>query len=233
MDNSKTLTLLEKQRDALFNKLKRTSISELYKKEYSDIKSGRVYIFDNEERKMLRDLKILSKGTSLDFAYKFKLTEYSNLDNEELIKYFKAELERIIDEIRSSGKLDDIQSIFIEYDFYYHFISCLTCYGKQDYPLIEEPRYITSEYDYNKLILFIDKGISFEPAWINCEEFDNLDYLEIGSELQDLFKLHSRVLLHRALNRINMETLYLFKNRPFMFYINEHDCEVMMLYRLN
>lgn len=233
MDNPQILTLLEKQRDELFDELRKTSISERYKKEYLDIKAGRVFIFDNGEKQMLKDLKRLSKDTSFDNAYKSKLTEYSNLENEKLIEYFKTEFEKLFDEIRSWDKQDEIQAIFIEYDFYYHFTSCLTSYGKQDYPLIEEPRYITGEYDYNKQILFIDKGINFEPAWVNCEEFDNLDYLEIGSQLESLFKLHSRTLLNRALDRLTKQTLTLFKNRPFTFYINEHDCEVMMLYRLN
>ncbi len=74
MDNSQILTLLEKQRDVLFDKLKKTSISELYKKEYSDIKSGRVFIFDNGEKQMLKDLKKLSKDTSFDLAYKIQIS---------------------------------------------------------------------------------------------------------------------------------------------------------------
>ncbi len=164
---------------------------------------------------------------------KSKLAEYSNLDNEYLITNFQSQLTRIFDEINYTGRQDEIQAIFIEYDFYYHFTSCLTCYGQQDYPLIEEPRYITNEYDYNKQILFIEKGVNFELAWINCEEFDKLDNLEVGSDLENLFKLHSRTLLHRALDHLLNRQLELFKNRPFTFYINEHDCETMILYRLN
>ena len=57
MDNSTILQLLENQRDSLFEKLKSTSISELYKEESYNIKSGRVFVFDNGERKMLSDLK--------------------------------------------------------------------------------------------------------------------------------------------------------------------------------
>ena len=88
MDNSTILQLLEKQRDGLFDKLKSTSISELYKEEYNNIKSGRVFVFDNGERKMLSGLKKLSKNTSNDASFNNKLTEYLRLDNNAFTAYF-------------------------------------------------------------------------------------------------------------------------------------------------
>ena len=234
MDNPKILKLLERQRDILFEKLKATSISDLYKKQYDEIKSGRVFVFDNGEQQMLSDLKKLSKDTSLEGSFNNKLTEYLKLDNNAITTYFQKELERIFNDIISSGKQNEIQALFIEYDYYYHYTSCITCYGQQEYPLVEEPRYITDEYDYNKQVLFLDNGINFEPSWLDCEEFSNLDYLEINYELENLFKLHSRTLLHKSLDNLNISgTLDMFHNRPFLFYINEHDSEVMLLYRLN
>jgi len=231
--NSQILKLLEKQRDNLFERLSNTSISKLYKKEYSELKAGRVFVFDDGEKQMLSELKELSKDTSFDEAYASKLKAYTSLDNEKLIAYFQSELERVFDEIQHSGKKDEIQAIFIEYDFYYHFNGSFICYGKQDYPLIEEPRYISGEYDYTKQVLIIIKGINFEPAWVSCEEFDEHDYLDISAELESLFKLHSRVLIHKALDHIITANPGFWKNRPFTFYINEHDCEEMMLYRLS
>ena len=56
MDNPIILISLEKQRDSLLQKLKATSISALYKEQYNDIKAGRLFVFDNEERQMLSDL---------------------------------------------------------------------------------------------------------------------------------------------------------------------------------
>jgi hypothetical protein len=53
MDNPKILELLEKQRDTLYDKLKTTTISGLYMEQYTDIKSGRVLIFNNDERHLL------------------------------------------------------------------------------------------------------------------------------------------------------------------------------------
>ncbi len=183
---------------------------------------------------MLSDLKKLSKDTSLDNSFKNKLTEYLNLDNGALITYFENEFERVFTAIISSGKQHEIQAFFIEYDYYYHYSSFIACYGQQEYPTIEVPRYITNEYDYSKQILFIDNGINFKPAWVSCEEFDNLDYLDINLELENLFKLHSRVLLHKALENLKISgRLELFNSRPFSFYINEHDNEVMMLYVQN
>ncbi len=233
MDNPKILTLLEKQRDSLFDKLRKTSVSALYKKEYQDIKAGRIFVFDSGEKQTLSDLKKLAKDTSLDGAFESKLSAYEQLDNNGLIAYFQKELERCIHEIRVPGKQNQIQALFIEYNYYYHFSSCIIGYGLQQYPEIEEPRYISDEYDYNKQVLFIENGINFQPAWVDCQEFENLDYLEVDFELQALFQLHSRVLLHKALNNLNIAgKLDLFQNRRFSFFINEHDCEVMMLYIL-
>jgi len=232
--NTRILSQLEKQRDIIFENLEGTSISRLYKEEYDDIKAGRVYIMDNQEQQMLIDLKKLSKDTSRDNLYKNKLSQYLMLDNNALISYFEIELEKKLHEIKISGKHQEIQAIFIEYDFYYHFFGDIYCFGKQEYPLLEEPRYISGEFDYQKKILFLDNGINFQPAWIDCEEFAELDYLDIEFSLQNLFQLHSRVLLHMALEKINLKnTMNFFQNRPFTFYINEHDCEVMTLFRLN
>ena len=234
MNNPRILQLLENQTDQLFNKLNGLNISSLYKQEYKDIKSGRVFVFDNGERQMLSDLKKLAKDTSNDKLIENKLNEFLNLDNEKLIDYFKNEFNKAFDEILKTNKQDEIQALFIEYDYYYHFTSCIICYGHQEYPIIEEPRYISNEYDYNKQVFFIDNGINFQPAWLDCEELSNFDYLDIEYEIENLFQNHSRTLLHKALRHLDENNkLSIFKNRPFTFYINEHDSEVMMLYRLN
>jgi len=234
MDNPTILKLLTQQRDSLFERLKAKSISGLYKEQYEDIKAGRVSILGGGEQQMLSDLISFSKDTSHDDSYSNKLNDYMNLDDENLILYFQNEFERVFKQIQNFGRQAEIQAIFIEYDYYYHYTSCITCYGIQEYPLIEVPRYISNEYDYNKQILFLDKGINFNPAWLSCEEFGDLDYLGINYELENLFQLHSRVLLHKALDNIDIDKkLNFFQNRPFSFYIKEHDSEVMILFRLN
>jgi hypothetical protein len=234
MDNHQILMQLEQHRDALFLQLNTTSISKLYKEQYAEIKSGRLYVFNNEERQLLSDLEKLSKDTSYDVAYQSQLAAYLNLNNEELITYFQNELVNVLGEIRDSGKQDQIQAFFIEYDYYYHFTSCIICYGLQAYPLVSKPRYLFNEFDYDKQVLLVSKGINFKPAWLDCSEFDTLDYLDVNNDMEQLFKLHSRTLLHRALDRLNSNgQLAFLKARPFTIYINEHDSEVMTLYRLN
>jgi hypothetical protein len=233
MNNARVLLLLEQQRDAQYTKLKSTTISQLYRDQYEDLKSGRVFVFDNGERQMLKELKKLASDTSMDESFKSKLDEYLNLDNTRLIEYFEGEIARVVTEICENGRQDEIQALFIEYDYYYHFTSCVSCYGQQEYPLIEEPRYVSNEFDSDKQILFIENGVNFRPAWVDCQAFDDLDYLEIGYELEKLFQLHSRMLLFKSLENLdNSGFLNRFKCRPFTFYINEHDSEVMMLYRL-
>lgn len=234
MDNTKILQLLEKQRDALFDILKKTTVSGLYKEQYADIKAGRVFVFDNGERQMLSDLKKLSKDTSHDTTYKNKLSEYLELDNNAIISHFRKELENVFEKIRCSEKHNDIQALFIEYDYYNQLTGNVTCYGQSKYPLIEEPRYISDEVDNNKQVLFFDNCINFQPAWVHCGELADLDYLDIDLKLENLFQLHSRVLLHKGLDILRLDNkISFFKHRPVSFYINEHDCEVMTLYWLS
>lgn len=100
--NIRILSQLEKQRDIIFESLKGTSISKLYKEQYDDIKAGRVYNMDNQEHQMLIDLKKLSKDTTRDNLYKNKLSQFLMLDNYALISYFEIELEKTLHEIISS-----------------------------------------------------------------------------------------------------------------------------------
>ena len=93
MDNPTILQYLESQRDQLFNNLNGLTISTLYKQEYQDLKSGRVFVFDNGERKMLKDLKQLSKDTTNDNLISNKIKEFLRLDNDGLIDYFINEID--------------------------------------------------------------------------------------------------------------------------------------------
>lgn len=229
MENTRILRSLEAQRDACYQELSSKTISQQYEEMYKDIKRGRVIILDNEEREMLHELKQLKEDKSLDQLYITKTNAFKTLDEKELISYFIQELERVFEALKNSGKAHEIQAIFFEYDFYYHYTSCVECYGKQHYPLVLEPRYITKEFDYNKQVLFLEKGIYFKPAWPSCDEFENLDYLDIY--IERLFQLHSRILMHKAIAIMDSKNqLDFFTNRPLTIYINEHDCEAMTLY---
>lgn len=233
MENTKLLGLLEKQRDDLYEKLRDTSISKAYRDLLGEFESGETVVLGGGEEEMLEELRELAKDTSRDEAYFRKLDAYAGLDNAALMKYFKGEVDRVVKEILNSKKQDEIQALFIEYDHYYHYDSCVICYGRQEYPIVEKPRYISGEYDPDKQVLVVEHGIDFQPAWVDCQEFEDLDQLEIGFQLEDLFRLHSRVLLCKALDGLAHSGLFKdFNARPLTFYINEHDCEVMTLYRL-
>jgi hypothetical protein len=111
MNNIRVLHQLEQQRDALFAKLEATTISKLHQDEYDDLKSGRVFVFGNDEREMLKELKKLAKDTSLDEPYRSKLNEYLGLDNSGLILYFETEITRVINEILASKRQDENSSL--------------------------------------------------------------------------------------------------------------------------
>ncbi|MDB5200693.1 MAG: hypothetical protein JWQ27_102 [Ferruginibacter sp.] len=233
MHNARILENLVKQRDRLFNELAATTVSELSKSEYIELKAGRLFVFDSDEREMLQELKRLSKETKFDAIYLGILEQYGKLNNDKLVNRFIPEMEKLLHAIVNSGKMEKVQAIFIEYDYYYHYTSSINAYGIHSYPIIEEPRYLTDEIDELQPVLFLADGINFEPAWISCEALEPLEQLDVEFDMQRLFQLHSRVLLHQALAQLQKAgKLELLQNRPFTFYINEHDCEVMTLYRL-
>jgi hypothetical protein len=233
MENSQILKLLEQQRDELFDRLNSTSISELHKQQYNGIISGEIHVLGDDKELMLEELKELSKDNSYNKSFKEKIQEYLKLDNSKLISHFREEFVRVLEEIVASKKIDDIQALFIEYDYYYHYSSCIQCYGIQDYPILIEPRYIFEEIDYQKEVLLIPNGINFEPAWADCEEFEELEYLLVSTEFENLFQLHSRVLLHKAIDGLDDDILKPISVKPFFIYINEHDCEQMLLYKMS
>ncbi|MBN8679042.1 MAG: hypothetical protein J0M29_12510 [Chitinophagales bacterium] len=233
MKNTEILSNLEDQTSQIYRNLNQTSISALYKKQFQDIQSGMVAFFGIEKATLLEQLIKLADDSIDDNKLEQKLNDFRQLDHEKLIDYFKDEFERVFKQIADANKQDEIQALFIEYDYYYQYSSYIICCGKQNYPIIEVPRYISNEYDYNKEVYLVDDGVNFQLAWIDCKEFSEFKYLGIQSELEKLFQLQSRVLLHKALALLDEDKkLNLFKNIPFTIYINEHDCEVMMLYRI-
>jgi hypothetical protein len=80
----------------------------------------------------------------------------------------------------------------------------------------------------------ITDAFDFAGAWPDCEEYDWTSvHLNVYYDLQNLFKLNSRVILHKSLAKMENEGyLEVLKGRPFYFYIAEHDMEVSMLYKL-
>jgi hypothetical protein len=149
----------------------------------------------------------------------------------EVIEHFENEVKNVFEKIYRTGKIADIGSIFIEYDYYYHYKSCAECYGKQRYPIVLSPRYISSEYNYNDRILFVEKAINFKPAWPDCEELDSSGLLNLN--IEKLFQLHSRVLLNKAFSKLNKDGFFKkIVSGNVVVYINEHDCEVNTLFIL-
>jgi hypothetical protein len=232
MDNAEILKSIEQQKDSLFEELKVTKISKLHQDLYDEIKEGRVFVYDNAEKEMLHDLEILSKDTSRDIPFIAKASEYLKLDNEALTLHFEEELELMLDKIIASGHQEAIQALTIEYDHYYRYVSFVTCYGQQSDPA-HKAGYVINENDYDGMLSFIEPGINFEPALVNCEEFEDFVYLSINVSLQHLFSLHASTLLHNALeNFAGKGKLDLFTNRPFTFYIKQAELETRVLYQL-
>lgn len=198
---------------------------------YLQIKSGEAMVFSDKDE-MLQNLDRLRKNTSFDKQYFDTINLYNELNEAELILNYEDEFLRVFNDSIFLDRVNEMQALFIEYsDDYYYYTSCIECYGMQQYPIVIEPRYISNEYDYNKYILMIEKGINFEKSSPSVDDifYTYGEYLNIN--ILQLFQLNTRILLFKALNNLdNNGRLSFIKNSPFMFYINQHDTEVMSLY---
>jgi hypothetical protein len=235
MTNEIIKAALVKQKNDWYDKLNHKTISQLFKDEYRDMVGGLVAILGGSKDEMTAELRALSKDKSHDKPYQEKIKLVHALDNASIIKGFMTDLEQMLSFITSNGKLNELQALFIEYDYYYHFGSVAMGYGRQAYPLVTTPRYLNNDIDFNNSVMEPFPAIDFKPAWPNCEEFAwTNDHLTAGYDLEQLFKLNSHLLLHEALAALDGQgRLVALSLRPFTFYINEHDIEVMTLYRLD
>lgn len=224
---------LEAQRNSIFNFLSNTSINQLYRHEYEQIRSGKTFLLNEDIEEALEELRVLSEDTSQNWRLDKKLNDFISLDNDSLLSDFTEQFVTLLEKIAESGKHDSIQAIRLEYDDYYQYDSFAACYGPQDYPVLLQPRYLNDELGYKNQVIKIDNAINFESAWIDCSEFEDLPYLNVELSLEDLYSLHSRTLLNKALETLDsVDQLSLLKLRPFTFYINAHDGEIITLYRL-
>ena len=233
MSNLQIEKALIKERDTLYETLSRKTLSGLFKDEYESIQSG-VTVLLNEKDKYLSELLELIKDTSYDQDFVKRVEQIKNLNDSEIINGFEQDLQKLIEFIQKNSFENDIQAIFIEYDYYTDHKAVASAYGKQNYPTIYTPRYISSEIDFSNTIFIHSDNINFDEAWVDCDDFEWVEnYIEAYSQLQQMFQCHSRVLLHRALHNLEVKRqLNFLTARPFMFYINEHDSEVMTLYSI-
>ena len=91
-------------------------------------------------------------------------------------------MENIFDQLIKSNKIDTIKTLVIEYDDYYNASSEIICYNQIADPIMEAPYYFPDEFHSEHQSLYLQNGIDFGPAWINCEDLEELDYLEVNLE---------------------------------------------------
>lgn len=225
---------LDEQRNTLFNYLSNTSINQLYREEYEQVKSGRTILLNTDVEEALEELRVLSEDSSQNWRLDKKLNDFLSLDNDKLLEEFTEQFVVLFEKLADTGLPDKIQAIRIEYDDYYNFESFAAGYCLQEYPVLLEPKFLREEFSSLNKISMIENAINFEEAWKDCSEFEDLPYLNVEFKLEELYVLHSRTLLNKALETLDsVDQLRILKTRPFTFYINEHDCEVMTLYRMD
>jgi hypothetical protein len=227
--NELILNSLLTQRDLLWVELTQP-LSEKYADFLAMCERGEVFFMDDQKEESIEEIRRGAEDRSQDTVF-IDFIEETIVDEQKAVASFRADFARVFAEIAGREDFPFIGAIMMEYDWYYHYSSSLTLMKNGfAYPVLTEPRYL-KEFDLSQYGETIG-GPVFIDALPNCEEVeDEAEILEMGYKLMHYYELNARVLLHKALKEMDTSgELAFLPNRPFVFYINEHDCEVMSLF---
>ena len=194
------------------------------------------HYLDDEEPIELNKLK-----ENIELKESFQKALKLNLDENKVLSNFKADLINAFSEIKlkvqSEKKGIRNQVIFLEYNFLP--IASIFGYGKGNYPILEEPKYL--EFYPNEEIYINIEKIDYSLAWKDLISLKNLlekyeieDYIidsDIYQALNNSFKFKTYILLHKAIDELGIKILDGIEiEKPLMIYGNEHDCEPINIY---
>jgi hypothetical protein len=219
---------LSEQKDQLKLELLKP-LSLQYRELLAMYRAGRVRFSNDDPEATIAELTELSTEQPDDWIFA-DFVHKTVIDEQRAIASLKAGLQKVFAGIKGEGSFQPSNAMMIEYDWYYHYNSYATLMKSGfAYPVILEPRY-AEEFDSS---LFIKNypGPDFSTAWPDCSEVeDEAELLALGDRLMNYFQYNSRVFLHLALKEMDKSGELAFLNQPFIFYVNEHDCEVMSLF---
>jgi len=234
MTSQEILNQLLLERDAVFQHVSSVPLSGLFDREYESILSGETFLMNDDPEKVLNDLQELRNNKTHDVAFAEKVNRVNTIDEPQIIKGFIQDWKMAFERVSGIVLKTEIHGALVTYDAYDLPVqNGLGFYGKNEYPELRVPQYLPTSF-YDQSVEELHEVFDFTQAWPDCEEFDwTTEHIEAYYDLQKLFKLNSRVLLHKALAAMdNNGSLSIIKHRPFHFYIAEHDLEVSMLYKL-
>jgi hypothetical protein len=227
--NEAILASLLTQRDLLRAELTQP-LSEKYAELLFMCEQGEVFFRNDQKENAVADIRRGAADRSQDTLF-IDFIEKTIVDEQKAVRSFRKDLACVFAEIRERDDFPFTGAIMMEYGWYYHYSSSLRLMKNGFvYPVVTEPRYL-NEFDLSQYGEIIG-GPAFTDAFPDCEEVENeAQILEMGDKLMSYYELNARVLLHNALKEMDTAgELAFLPNRPFVFYINEHDSEVMSLF---
>jgi len=235
MTNQEILSQLIFERDAVFRHLSSAPLSSFFDREYESILSGETFIMSDDRDDMLNNLQELRNNKTYNAAFADKVNSINSIDEQQIIKKFTQDWKMAFERVSLKALNTEIHAALVMYDAYdLPAQNSLGLYGLNEYPALPVPQYLPSTF-YEKGINDLQDVLDFTQAWPDCEEFDwTTEHIDVYFELQKLFKLNSRILLHKAIAVMYQNgNLVMLKKRPFYFYIAEHDMEASMLYKVS
>lgn len=231
MKNQDVLNILTNQFDQLKKQLESTVLTEEFKLLINTIKGGSVFGAISN-RKLIGELKKYSKDKSSNDVISSCIERLKNLNHNIIKSQFKKSIKIFFDDVIK--KHNDCQTIIAEYDHYEDPESVCCGLKLQEIGDIKIPRYLREEVNWDEVLFDTETFINFQNCWLDVEE---LEYTTIGLDVyydtQKLVQLNSIILLHETFREMEVEGYFKQFERQVDFLINEHDCEVIYLYRVN
>jgi len=234
MTNQQILQQLSSERDIVFKRLSAKPLSGFFADEYNSLLSGETFQMGDDKDEALNNLKKHQHDKTQDIAFTEKVNSVNTLSESEIIDGFSQSWKLAFNTVSDNDLRTPMYAALLNYDAYdLPAQNSLTFFGNTEFPELSLPQYLPPSL-YETKVISLENVFDFSPAWPDCEEFDwTTEFIEVYFELQTLFKLHSRILLHKALARMDENgSLASLQQRPFQFYIAEHDMEAGMLYTL-
>lgn len=165
----------------------------------------------------------------------FAFVEQNRVNERVGIDGLKQQLQECFAEPEAKIQFGRSGAVLFSYDWYFNYDSAMNFFRKGlTYPIIAEPRFLNQELPPGHYDGFA-KGPDFSHVWPDCsvlaEGGEHELLVHLRKILMKYYQYQSRLFLHTAIREMDEnDELNLIKDRPFLFYISEHDCEDMTLY---
>ena len=230
MNNKDILNVLTEQFNQRKSQLQNTRLTDEFDTLVRNLKDNP--IFGNPpNQEFIETLENYSQNKSLNDIISSYISKIDSIETVVVKSDFKASIDSFKKMIL---KHENCQTILVEYDSFDDKEAFCHGFPSQKIDVINSPRYLNEEVDWDEIIFEGEEFVNFENSWFDIEE---LEFTTIGLnvyyDMQKLIQLKSILILHGAFQEMENEGAFKDISRKIDLLINEHDCKSSFLYTIN